>query len=217
MRRFIAFSEQIVRIFDTIKEIMNVKGETRVKILLLDGTVFKGKTTAVLQQVQKYLDEMDTDFEFELVSLGDAEHAIVDGRPFEEYPESMQEIVTKIQEADGYIIASPIFQGSIPGVLKNIFDMLHPKAMRYKPVSMIGNGGTYQHHLVVEGQLKPILDYFRCLVTPNYVYTHRDHFNENNEIIDEDVHDRLREMARVFVEYAKMSKVLQPSEPLDKQ
>ena len=184
-------------------------------ILLIDGTVFKGKTTAVLQQVQQYLDEMDTDFTLELVSLGDAEHAIVDGRPFDQYPESMQQLITKIEAADGYIIASPIVQGSIPGVLKNVFDRLDPKAMRYKPVSMIGNGGTYQHHLVVEGQLKPILDYFRCLVTPNYVYTHRDHFNEQNEIIDEDVHNRLREMARVFVEYAKMSKALQPTDALD--
>ena len=64
--------------------------------------------------------------------------------------------------------------------------------MRYKPVSIVANGGTYQHHLVIENQLKPILDYFRCLVTPNYVYTHKSHFDENNVIIDNDVHDRLK-------------------------
>lgn len=70
---------------------------------------------------------------------------------------------------------------------------------------MIGNGGTYQHHLVVESQLKPILDYFRCLVTPNYVYTMREHYNEQNEIISDDVHRRLKEMARVFIEYSALS------------
>lgn len=185
------------------------------KILLVDGTVLGRKTGVVLEKVQQYLEETKCGFEFELVSLADAEHAIVDGRPFDQYPESMQQLVTKIQEADGYIIASPIFQGSIPGVLKNLFDMLHPKAMRYKPVSMIGNGGTYQHHLVIENQLKPILDYFRCLVTPNYVYTHRDHFNENNELVDEDVLARLQEMARVFVHYAEMGPKLRPQDALD--
>ena len=59
---------------------------------------------------------------------------------------------------DGYIFATPIFQGSIPGVLKNALDFLNPKALRYKPVSIVANGGTHQHHLVVENQFKPILD-----------------------------------------------------------
>ncbi|MER2236842.1 MAG: NAD(P)H-dependent oxidoreductase, partial [Psychrobacillus sp.] len=98
--------------------------------------------------------------------------------------------------------------GSIPGVLKNTFDFLHPKSMRYKPVSIVANGGTFQHHLVVENQLKPILDYFKCLVTPNYVYTQTSHFDENNKIIDKDVHARLKELARVFVLYADMSNSL---------
>jgi FMN reductase len=87
--------------------------------------------------------------------------------------------------------------------------------MRYKPVSILANGGTFQHHLVIENQLKPILDYFRCLVTPNYVYTTSSHFGEGNVIIDEDVHDRLRELARVFVQYAEMSTHLS-KETIDK-
>ena len=80
--------------------------------------------------------------------------------------------------------------------------------MRYKPAAIVGNGGTYQHHLVLEQHLRPILDYFRCLVTPNYVYTHSSHFDENNNIVDEDVQNRLRELARVFVAYCAMSKEL---------
>ena len=121
------------------------------------------------------------------------------GSTRDKYNDDMQQLVKKFEEADGYILATPIFQGSIPGVLKNAFDMLHPHTMRYKPVSIVANGGTYQHHLVVENQLKPILDYFRCLVTPNYVYTHMSHFDKENKIIDDDVHNRLRELARVFV------------------
>ncbi|MFP3422951.1 NADH-dependent FMN reductase, partial [Bacillus sp. SIMBA_161] len=36
-------------------------------------------------------------------------------------------------------------------------------------------------------------------------YTHTSHFDDTNAIINEDVHDRLRELARVFNQYAKMS------------
>jgi FMN reductase len=175
------------------------------KILLIDGTIIGSKTGAILEQVKVYIEQLNGDLDLEIMKLADFEHQFVDGRPLGEYNEDMRRLVRKFDEADGYVLATPIFQGSIPGVLKNAFDLLHPRTMRYKPVSIVANGGTYQHHLVIENQLKPILDYFRCLVTPNYVYTTTSHFGEGNVIVDEDVHDRLRELARVFVQYAEMS------------
>lgn len=176
------------------------------KILLVDGTIIGSKTGVILEQIAMYLKQQQAPFELEILPLADYDHQFVDGRKLEQYNESMQQLVKKFEEADGYIIATPIFQGSIPGVLKNVFDMLHPRTMRYKAVSIVANGGTYQHHLVVENQLKPILDYFRCFVTPNYVYTTAEHFDENNKIVDEDVHERLQELARVFVKYMELSK-----------
>lgn len=178
------------------------------KVLFVDGTIIGNKTGAVLDTVETYVKESGSAIEVERMNFADYEHQFVDGRPSAQYNADMQRLIKKFEEADGYIIATPIFQGSIPGVLKNAFDMLHPHAMRYKPVSIVANGGTYQHHLVVENQLKPILDYFRCLVTPNYVYTHAGHFDHDNRIIDEDVHNRLRELVRVFEKYTEMSKGL---------
>lgn len=178
------------------------------RVLFVDGTIIGSKTGAVLDTVEEYVRDISGDFQISRMNMADYDHQFVDGRPSEQYNEDMQEMVRKFEEADAYIIATPIFQGSIPGVLKNAFDMLHPHAMRYKPVSIVANGGTYQHHLVPENQLKPILDYFRSLVTPNFVYTHAGHFDQDNRIIDEDVHNRLRELARVFAKYAEMSQSL---------
>ncbi|WP_413364537.1 NADPH-dependent FMN reductase [Lysinibacillus sp. 3P01SB] len=183
------------------------------KILLVDGTVFGRKTGAVLQQVQRYIADLNTDLELEILYFSDLKHQILDGSPLND---DMKMMIQKFEEADGYIFASPIFQASIPGVLKNAFDMIPPKALRYKPAAMVGNGGTYQHHLVLENQLKPILDYFRCLVTPNYVYTHADHFDAENNIVDEEIHIRLKELARVFIQYCEMSKALK-QEPVNAQ
>ncbi len=178
------------------------------KILLVDGTIIGTKTGVMLEQLKEYIEELNTEHSLEIIKLSNYEHQFVDGRPFQQYNDDMKLLVSKFDRADGFIIATPIFQGSIPGVLKNTFDFLHPKSMRYKPVSIMANGGTYQHHLVVENQLKPILNYFKCLVTPNYVYTQSSHFDENNVIIDQDVHSRLKELARVFVQYVEMSKEL---------
>lgn len=184
---------------------MNSGGKILMKILLVDGTIFGKKTDALLQQVKQYIAEYNEELQLEVLSFSKLQHQILDGSPLND---DMKMMIQKFEEADGYVFASPIFQASIPGVLKNAFDMIPPKAMRYKPAAIIGNGGTYQHHLVLENQLRPILDYFRCLVTPNYVYTHSSHFDEHNNIVDEDVQVRLRELARVFVEYCKMSKSL---------
>lgn len=181
------------------------------KILLVDGTIFGHKTGAVLRQVEKYIKQFNSELELEVLYFSDLKHQILDGSPLND---DMKMMIQKFEEADAYVIASPIFQASIPGVLKNAFDMISPKAMRYKPVAMVANGGTYQHHLVIENQLKPILDYFRCLVTPNFVYTHADHFDADNNIIDKDVHERLQELARVFVQYCEMSKTLS-KQPID--
>ncbi|HWK21748.1 MAG TPA: NADPH-dependent FMN reductase [Ureibacillus sp.] len=175
------------------------------KILLVDGTVFGTKTGALLRQVEQYIKEYNKDLELEILYFADLKHQILDGSPLNE---DMKMMIQKFEEADGYIISTPIYQASIPGVLKNAFDMLNPKAMRYKPVSMVANGGTYQHHLVVENQLRPILDYFRCLVTPNFVYTHSSDFDEKGVIINDEIQKRLRELANVFVQYCKLSETL---------
>lgn len=187
--------------------------EQIMKILLVDGTIFGRKTGVLLEQVQQYIGKFNPSLQLEILTFSKLQHQILDGSPLND---DMKMMIQKFEEADAYIFASPIFQASIPGVLKNAFDMIPPKAMRYKPAAIIGNGGTYQHHLVLENQLRPILDYFRCLVTPNYVYTHADHFDQDNNIIDEDVHNRLRELARVFVQYCEMSKSL-TKQPVDVQ
>jgi FMN reductase len=178
------------------------------KILLVDGTIFGRKTGVLLEQVQQYVNEISSDLEVEILYFSKLQHQILDGSPLND---DMKMMIQKFEEADGFIFASPIFQASIPGVLKNAFDMIPPKSLRYKPAAIVGNGGTYQHHLVLEQHLRPILDYFRCLVTPNYVYTHADHFDQDNNITDENVHERLRELARVFVQYCETSKVLRQS------
>ncbi|MGP4062697.1 NADPH-dependent FMN reductase [Halobacillus sp. H74] len=179
------------------------------KILLLNGTIVGKKTRTLLNEIEQYIQLLPDTHETKIIDLENYDLQFVDGRPTEEYNEDMQSLIGEIERADAYVIATPIFQGSIPGTLKNVFDAVSPLAMRYKPVSIVANGGTLQHHLVIENQLKPILNYFRCMVTPNYVYTHTNHFSTQGELIDEDVRNRLKEMTIVFNQYMQMSSHLE--------
>jgi len=68
-----------------------------------------------------------------------------------------------------------------------------------KVMGFVATGGTYQHYLMVENQLKPIAGFLRAFVAPSYVYLHDDHFNEKREIADPDVLDRIERLAREVV------------------
>ena len=105
------------------------------KILLVDGTIFGRKTGAMLEQVEQYIKEFNRELELEILYFANLNHQILDGSPLND---DMKMMIQKFEEADGYVFASPIFQASIPGVLKNAFDMIPPKAMRYKPAAIVG-------------------------------------------------------------------------------
>ncbi|MDQ0352170.1 FMN reductase [Alkalibacillus filiformis] len=186
------------------------------KVVLINGTVVGSKTKALLGEVESQLKQFSAIKEIEYIHLEDYQLEFADGRSKEQYADETQSVINRIEDADGYIVATPIFQGSIPGALKNLFDLISPKAMKYKPVAILANGGTIQHHLVIENQLKPILDYFRCLITPNYVYTYSGHFSINNELIEHDVKERINELVRVFSHYMVMSKAIIKDNQLNK-
>ncbi|MCP1491756.1 NAD(P)H-dependent FMN reductase [Peribacillus frigoritolerans] len=74
----------------------------------------------------------------------------------------------------------------------------------------MATGGTYQHYLVIENQLKPIAGYFRAFVAPGSVYAHNDHFNPQNELVDEEVLERI---AMLSEEVVLMQKALKSTKP----
>jgi FMN reductase len=70
-------------------------------------------------------------------------------RPFEDYPPSLPWLLDEVRAADGYILCSPTFHGTVSGGVKNALDMLEymrndPPATRYfagKPVALVALGG----------------------------------------------------------------------------
>lgn len=66
-------------------------------------------------------------------------------------------------------------------------------------MGFVATGGTYQHYLVVENQLKPIAGFLRAFVATCYVYLNSDHFNKQNEIVDEDVLSGITHLANEVV------------------
>jgi FAD reductase [NAD(P)H] len=176
------------------------------KLLGISGTIIGAKTGILVKKVLDEVKQKHPEIEVEFLNLMDYDMQFCDGRSPSAYSEDTKKVVEKVSAADFYIIGTPIFQGSIPGVLKNLFDHINPNDFRNKVMGFVANGGTYQHYLVIENQLKPIAGFFRAYVAPGYVYANSAHFNQNNEVADPDVLQRISQLAEEVVHMQKSLK-----------
>ncbi|MGG3468678.1 NAD(P)H-dependent oxidoreductase [Neobacillus pocheonensis] len=176
------------------------------KLLGISGTIIGAKTGILVRKVLDEVKQKHPEIEVEYLDLMDYEIQFCDGRNPSAYSEDTKTVIEKVSTADFYIIGTPIFQGSIPGPLKNLFDLIHPNDFRNKVMGFVANGGTYQHYLVIENQLKPIAGYFRAFVAPGYVYANNEHFNQKNEIVDADLLQRISILADEVVHMQKSLK-----------
>jgi len=166
------------------------------KLLGISGTLVGSKTRVSVEQVLEFAVQENPDVKTELLDLKDYNLEFCNGKSVINYNEDTQEVIEKVCSADAFIIGTSIFQGSFTGALKNLFDLIPPKALRHKVMGFVANGGTFQHYLVVENQLKPIAGFLRSYVAPGHVYLNNSHFNSKKEIIDQDALERLYELAQ---------------------
>ena len=169
------------------------------KLLGISGTIIGVKPSILVQEVLDEAKKLHPEIEVELLDMRDYDLQFCDGRDPATYNEDTRKVLEKIAAADCYLIGTPIFQGSMTGVLKNLFDLTNPQVFRHKVMGFVATGGTFQHFLVIENQLKPIAGFFRSYVAPSYVYAHTEHFNKENEIIDQDVRHRISLLAEELV------------------
>jgi FAD reductase [NAD(P)H] len=169
------------------------------KLLGISGTIIGAKPRIVVEKVLDEVKKNHPEIEVELLDLRDYEVQFCDGRNPSTYNEDTKKVIDIVSSADFYIIGTPIFNGSITGPLKNLFDLINPKDFRNKVMGFIATGGTYQHYLVIENQLKPIAGFLRAFVAPGFVYANNDHFNQQNELVDQEVLQRVSALAEEVV------------------
>ncbi|MGN7397772.1 NADPH-dependent FMN reductase [Peribacillus frigoritolerans] len=165
------------------------------KIIGISGTVTGTKTSVLVQYVLDKIKEKYNEVKVEYIDLKMVDLQFCDGRDPYTYTGDTKAVIDLLNSADFFLIGTPIFRASLTGALKNLFDLVPDEVFRKKVIGFVANGGTYQHYLVIENQVKPIAGYFRSYVAPSYVYAQNLHFNKSNEIIDPDVLKRLDDLA----------------------
>lgn len=139
---------------------------------------------------------MESDITAELIDLRDYRIEFVDGRPFEMYDATTQEIVRRIGEADGVIFATPVYRGTYTGALKNLLDHLPVEALWGKAVGLIATGAAPHHYLAIDYGLRPVMAWFGAVVWPVGVYVYDSAYGKDGGIVDSAVSEELRHLGR---------------------
>lgn len=158
------------------------------KIVALNATVAGSKTGLALSKLK-----FDEPVNLESLDLKDMQMSFADGRDFREYDNDNKTIVESLIEADGIVIALPVYQASIPGVLKNILDMIPINALESKPIGIIITAGSARHYLVGQQQLLPILNYLKMDVISKYVFIEASDFVNDN--LNDEIQMRIETLA----------------------
>ncbi|WP_340673803.1 NAD(P)H-dependent oxidoreductase [Brevibacillus agri] len=111
------------------------------KIVGIAGSMNKSSTTK--QAVAIVLDAAKAaGADIEMIHLADWKLPIYDDREdASTYPEVVHRFVQKISEADGLVIGSPEYHGTMTGTLKNALDFLEGRHLRDKQVALVGVAG----------------------------------------------------------------------------
>jgi chromate reductase len=172
------------------------------RILGIPGSLRKGSlNAALLRAASQYLPEGST---LEIQSLL--------GVPLYNFdieqtstPEPVVELRRRIREADGVLIATPEYNYSIPGVLKNALDWASrpPKdsPLTHKPVGIMGTGGM-MGTVRAQSHLRQILLYndSRVMTKPElFVARGMSKFDESGRLVDEQTRQKLEKFLNTFV------------------
>lgn len=163
------------------------------RIVVLSGSIVGSKTRTAMNYVVNEVVEKYPDNEVVMVDLADYDIQFSDGRNYQDYEGDTKYVAETIMSADALIIGTPIFQASIPGTLKNVFDLLPEGAFLDKVVSILVTAGSSKHFLVAEQQLKPILAYMKAQLVQTYVFIEEKDFYRK-EIINDDIMFRIQQL-----------------------
>lgn len=168
------------------------------KLIGLLGCLTGNKTKTALKFTLNYIKEINSNIEIEFIDLKDYDIEFCSGKKFEEYNDDTKIAINKILSADKIIIATPIYQAGIPGVLKNLLDFIPRDGLQNKTTGIIATGGTYKHLLVPEYQLKPILSFLKASVLEQYVFAEDGDF-ENGILKNEEIIGRIHNLVEKII------------------
>ncbi|WP_037585422.1 NADPH-dependent FMN reductase [Stenoxybacter acetivorans] len=115
---------------------------------------------------------------------------------------SVKQFQRDVAEADGLVVATPVYKASFSGVLKTMLDLLPQEALQNKVVLPIASAGSIAHLLVLDYALKPVLSAMKAqeIIAGVFVQDKQVEYRDADARFDEGLRERLEAAAAQFTQ-----------------
>ena len=176
-------------------------------IIIISGTNRPGSNT---RKVATHVEQAykDQGIPVQILDLAELPPEIFQPAAYEKSPDSFKRFIDTILMADGLVVVTPEYNGSIPGVLKYFIDMLpFPQSFEQRPVCFVGLAAGLWGAMRPTEQLQQIFAYRNGLVFPERVYVP----GVNNQIdqngsLNPAVQKNFRQQAAKFVRFVEKNR-----------
>jgi len=167
-------------------------------IVAISGTLSHPSRTATLlaaflQKISARIEARTT-----LVNVADYAGQLGGALNLKQAPDALAAAYREVFAADVLVIGSPVYKASYTGLLKHFFDLIDPRELQGKIAVLSANGGSDQHALVIEHQLRPLAGFFGMYTVPAGLYARDAAFeklaNGGYDIVEQGLLDRIDEV-----------------------
>ncbi|QRY78131.1 FMN reductase [Pseudomonas sp. PDNC002] len=141
-----------------------------IKVVAVSGGTYRPSRTQVLTQAVVDAIGEHLPVETHVIELADIARPLGAALSRQELSAELEATLREIESADLLVVASPVYRGSYPGLLKHLFDLVDMNALIDTPVLLAATGGSERHALVLDHQLRPLFSFFQSITLPIGVY-----------------------------------------------
>jgi len=152
----------------------------------------------------------------EMIHLADWKMPIYDDREdTSTYPEVVHTFIKAISEADGLVIGSPEYHGTITGSLKNALDFLEGRHLRDKQVALIGTAGGSMGAINTVNALQLIMRNLHAWPLPSSpsIPSAYNAFTPEGKLKDERLQARMELLGKQLVQFVQMMNPIRDKQP----
>ncbi len=122
------------------------------------------------------------------------------------YPETVKMFKEKMLEADGFILGSPEYHGSISGVLKNALDFIGARELEGKAVALVGTAGGAMGATNTLNAMNIICRTLHAWPLPSMVSVPQSYmaFKPDGTLKDEKLQKRLEDLGQNLVRFISL-------------
>jgi len=139
-------------------------------VIVIGSATRPGRLHRAIEEAQARATTRHPGITTRVIDLATVRIAWADGRPADTLGDDTADVLAAIAAADAVVLATPVYRGSLTGVLKNLIDHLPVEALRDTPTGIAAMGASDHHYLGVERHLRDILAFFGAVVAPTAVY-----------------------------------------------